>query len=59
VECVWGYVKASRLANFVPRHVRHLDRVVTGHLGEIRSQPGLIKALWSGSKLPFPRLDIT
>lgn len=45
------------MANFVPRHVRHLDQVMTGQLGAIKSQPGLIRALWNGSKLPFPRLD--
>ena len=59
VEQLWSYLKYGLLANFVPRHVRHLDRVVTGHLAEIRSEPSLIKALWSGSKLPFPRMDIT
>ena len=59
VELVWSYLKYGLLANFVPRHVTHLDRVVTGHLGEVRSRPALIESLWAGSKLPFPRLDIT
>jgi putative transposase len=59
VEMIWSYLKHGLMANFVPRHVRHLDRVVTGHLGGLRSSPALIKSLWAGSRLPFPRLDIT
>jgi transposase len=59
VELIWSYLKYGLMANFVPRHVQHLDRVVTGHLGEVRSEPAIIKSLWAGSKLPFPRLDIT
>lgn len=46
------------MANFVPRHVRHLDGAVTGLPAEVRSEPPRIKSLWAGSKLPFPRLDI-
>ena len=41
------------MANFVPRHVRHLDRVVRRHLAELRADPALIRSLWAGSKLPF------
>ncbi len=59
VEMLWGHLKYGLMANFVPRHVRHLDRVVTGHLGEVRSKPALIKALWGGSRLPFPSMDFT
>jgi transposase len=53
VEAVWGYLKHGRMANFVPRHVRHLERVVRGHLTELGGQPELIRSLWAGSKLPF------
>jgi transposase len=53
VEMIWGYLKHGRLANFLPRHVRHLDRVVVDHLSELRGEPALIRSLWSGSKLPF------
>lgn len=53
VEMLWSYLKRGRLANFVPRHVRHLDRVVAGEMEEARVRPGLLKALWAGSKLPF------
>jgi hypothetical protein len=59
VELIWSYLKHGLMANFVPRHVEHLDRVVAGHLDEVRSEPALIKSLWAGSKLPFPRLDFT
>ncbi len=59
VEMLWSYLKYGLMADFVPRHVKHLDRVVTGHLGEVRSEPALIRSLRAGSKLPFPRIDIT
>ena len=54
VEMIWAYLKYGLMANFVPRHVRHLDRVVRKHLGELAGDPGLIRSLWAGSKLPFP-----
>jgi transposase len=53
VEMVWSYLKHSRLSNFVPRHVRHLDRVVVDHLTGLRGDTALIRSLWAGSKLPF------
>jgi transposase len=54
VEQVWSHLKSGRMANFVPRHVRHLDQVVRGHLADLAGKPSLIQALWAGSKLPFP-----
>ena len=54
VEWVWAHLKYGRLANFVPRHVRHLERVVQGHLLAVGSRPGLLKQLWKGLELPFP-----
>ena len=53
VEMIWSYLKHGLMANFVPRHVRHLDRVVRGHLTELGVNPALIRSLWAGSKLPF------
>ena len=53
VEMIWSHLKYGRMANFVPRHVEHLDRVVRGHMGEVGRSPGLIKSLWAGSRLPF------
>lgn len=53
VEMIWSYLKYGLMANFVPRHVRHLDRVVRDHLSDLGARPALIRSLWSGSKLPF------
>lgn len=58
VEMVWAHLKHGQMANFVPRHVHHLDRVVRGHLTELGRRPGLIRALWDGSKLPFPEMNL-
>ena len=54
VEQVWSHLKHARLANFVPRHVRHLDEVVRSHLHTLSQASALLKQLWQGSKLPFP-----
>ena len=53
VEMIWSYLKYGLMANFVPRHVKHLDQVVRGHLCEVGRSPGLIRSLWAGSRLPF------
>lgn len=52
VEWVWGHLKYGLMANFVPKQVRHLDRVVDAHLSELSKHPGLIRSLWKGSKEP-------
>jgi hypothetical protein len=59
VEFVWSYVKYSQMANFVPMHLEHLDQVVQTHLQQIKRSPALLKSLWSASRLPFPKSDIT
>jgi transposase len=53
-EMVWSHLKYGKLTNFVPRDVRHLDRVVQEQLSELSLTPEKIKALWTGSRLPFP-----
>lgn len=53
VEMIGSYLKYGLMANFVPRHVKHLDRVIRGHLTELGKKPALIRSLWAGSKLPF------
>jgi transposase len=53
VEMLWSHLKYGLMANFVPRHVDHLDRVVQQHLAELAAAPAKIKALWNGSQLPF------
>ena len=54
VEFVWSHLKYGRMANFIPRNVRHLDRVVCGHLHALKRSSNLLRQLWKGSKLPFP-----
>jgi hypothetical protein len=54
VEMVWSYLKHGRLANLVPRDVRHLDRVVGAELARLRGRPQLIRSLWAGAKIEFP-----
>jgi hypothetical protein len=41
------------MAHFVPRHVRHLDRLVRRQLAELRGRPEMIRALWAGSGLSY------
>jgi len=53
VEMIWSYLKHGLMANFVPRHVRHLDQVVRAHLIGLGKDPELIRSLWAGSKLPY------
>ena len=59
VEWVWSHLKYGLMANFVPRHVRHLDSVVRAHLFKLGQDPDLIRSLWKGSKLPFPDKNLT
>lgn len=54
VEQVWSHLKYARLPNFVPASLPHLDQTVRSHLQSVGQTPGLLKALWHGSKLPFP-----
>ena len=53
MEFVWSYLKYGLMANFVPRDVRDLDRVVNEHMDELAVRPALVRSLWRGSKLPF------
>ena len=57
VEQVWSYLKHARLANFVPKHVQHLDEVVRSQLHALAQAPALLKQLWKGSKLPLPSVS--
>jgi transposase len=58
VEMLWSHVKYGQMANFVPRHVKHLDQVVQQHLDRAARDPTLIRSLWAGSKLPFPDTNL-
>ena len=54
VEQVWSHLKYGRLPNFVPESLSHLDHTLRGELHTVAQTPSLLKALWRGSKLPFP-----
>lgn len=54
VEFVWSHLKYARMANFVPESLPHLDETVRSQLAAVAHTSGLLKALWHGSKLPFP-----
>ena len=55
VEFVWSHLKYGRMANFIPRHVQHLDQVVRSHLLAVGRSSVLLRQLWQGSQLPFPQ----
>ncbi len=53
VEMIWSYLKYGLMANFVPRDVHEVDQVVQGSLCRSWARiPKLIRALWTGSRLP-------
>ena len=54
VEFLWSHLKHGRMANFVPKDLSHLDQTIRSHLQSVGRSPRLPKALWHGSKLPFP-----
>lgn len=55
VESVWSWLKYGQLANFVPDGIPELDGEVVDRLVELKCEPGLLRALWGRSGLPFPR----
>lgn len=54
VEVVWSWVKWGRLANFAPEDVPELEEWAIEYLMDLKFDPGLLKALWERSDLPFP-----
>lgn len=54
VEHVWSWLKYGQLANFVPRDLTELDRAIGDRLKRLRPDRELLRALWDGTKLPFP-----
>jgi transposase len=54
VEAVWGWLKYGQLANYVPADIDALDWEVLDRLVELKHTPGLLRALWDASDLPFP-----
>jgi transposase len=58
VEVVWSWLKYGQLANHVPDDIPGLDDEVIERLAELKSAPDLLRALWDGSDLPFPKKGI-
>ena len=58
VELIRSHLKYGLMANFVPRHVEHLDQVVRENLTKLSRKPSLIRSLWMGSRLPFPQAKL-
>lgn len=58
VEAVWSWLKYGRLANFVPPDVNYLDERVVDHLIHLKCDQQLLRRLWDGSELPFPKPPI-
>jgi hypothetical protein len=54
VEAVWSWLKWGRLCNFAPDGLPELDGWVIDHLVGLKHDPGLLRALWDRSELPFP-----
>ena len=54
VEMIWSHLKYGLMANFVPKDVEDLDKVVRKNLSKLANDPIMIRSLWAGSKLPFP-----
>ncbi len=55
VEGVWSWLKYGELANFTPAGIPELDDAVIDRLVQLKFDPDLLRALWDGSKLPFPK----
>ena len=58
VEAVWSWLKWGRLANYVPDAPTALDDWAIEYLVELKHRPGLLRALWERSDLPFPAAPI-
>ena len=54
VEAVWSWLKYGELANFAPSDLEQLDDEVVDRLMQLKFDPGLLRALWDRSQLPFP-----
>ncbi len=55
VEAVWSWLKYGQLANFVPDDLAELDDAILDRLIRLRCEPKLLRAIWNGSDLPFPK----
>ena len=55
---IWSYLKYGLMANFGPRDGHEVDEVVRGQLRKLGEDPKLIRALWTGSRLPPVNEDL-
>ena len=55
VETVWSWLKYGRLANLVPGGIPALDDEIVERLIDLKFDPALLRNLWDGSDLPFPK----
>jgi len=55
VEVVWSWLKYGQLANYVPDGVDELNDEIIDHLITLKGNQDLLRNLWEGSDLPFPR----
>lgn len=55
VEAVWSWLKYGQLSNYVPAAVGDLEDEIMDRLIELKSSPELLRNLWDGSDLPFPK----
>ncbi len=58
VEAVWSWLTWGRLANYVPDALADLDDWAVEYLVELKHNPGLLRALWDRSDLPFPSAPV-
>ncbi|HMB05686.1 MAG TPA: IS630 family transposase [Isosphaeraceae bacterium] len=54
VECLWGWLKYSRLNNFAPRDPAELDGRVTAELTAVHGDQAFLRNLFHASELPIP-----
>jgi hypothetical protein len=55
VEQVGGWLKFGQLSNFVPGGLIDLDDEIIERVVDLKFDPELLRNLWEGSDLPFPK----
>jgi transposase len=55
VEPLWSWLKYSRLCNAAPTNASELNGWIKRELRAIDDDQDFLRAMWQGSKLPFPR----
>ena len=55
IECLWSWLKYSRLSNYAPHDVRELEERAVTELASIRDDQAFLRNLFHASELPLPR----